>query len=47
VLVYRSRRTGAAAGPPVLRDAGLITTIRVGTSVLHSLHPKGDLVLNQ
>lgn len=31
----------------VLRDAGLITTIRVGTSVLHTLHPKGDLLLNQ
>ena len=31
----------------VLRDAGLITTIRVGASVLHTLHPKGDLLLNQ
>jgi DNA-binding transcriptional ArsR family regulator len=31
----------------VLREAGLITTIRVGTSVLHTLHPKGDLLLNQ
>lgn len=31
----------------VLRDAGLITTIRMGTSVLHTLHPRGDLLLNQ
>jgi DNA-binding transcriptional ArsR family regulator len=31
----------------ILRDAGLITTVRVGTSVLHTLHPRGDLLLNQ
>ena len=31
----------------VLRDAGLITTIRIGTSVLHTLHPRGELLVNQ
>ncbi|MFG1606169.1 ArsR/SmtB family transcription factor [Actinoplanes sp. NPDC049265] len=31
----------------VLRDAGLITTIRIGTSVLHTMHPRGELLVNQ
>jgi len=31
----------------ILRDAGLITTIRMGPSVLHTLHPKGQLLLHQ
>ena len=31
----------------VLRDAGLITTIRVGASVLHTLHPRGALLVDQ
>ena len=31
----------------VLRDAGLITTIRIGTSVLHTLHPRGEMLVNR
>lgn len=31
----------------VLRDAGLITTIRIGASVLHTLHPRGEMLVNQ
>jgi DNA-binding transcriptional ArsR family regulator len=31
----------------VLRDAGLITTIRIGTSVLHTLHPRGEMLVNE